>query len=79
MYVNNEIIKKKKVELNKTVLRLTWNENCIENLRWCLDPLLKTVISDFYAQNAFLRKVEVLGWDFGKCKIHSRQNAFCKF
>ena len=48
-------------------------------LTLCLDPLLKNDFTNFYAQNAFCRKSEMFCWDFGKCKIYSRQNVFCKF
>jgi hypothetical protein len=27
--------------------------NSVKKFRWCLDPLLKTVISDFYAEYIF--------------------------
>ena len=36
--------------------------------RWCLDPLLKSDFTDFYAQNAFCKKSEVFGWDFENAK-----------
>ena len=38
----------------------------------CLDPLLKSDFTDFYAYNAFCKKFEVFGWDFEKCKMHSK-------
>jgi hypothetical protein len=50
-----------------------------ERLSLCLDPLFKSDFTDFYAYNAFCKKSKMFGWDFGKCKMHSRQNAFCKF
>ena len=41
----------------------------VELLSMCLDPLLKSDFTDFYAQNVFCKKSEMFGWDFGKCKF----------
>ena len=47
-----------------------------KRISFCLDPLLKSDFTDFYAQNAFCKKSEMFGWDFAKCKMHFANSHF---
>ena len=69
---------KMKITFNE-ILKFQYSLRSWYKLILCLDLLLKNDFTDFYVQNAFCKKSEMFGWDFGKCKMHSRQNAFYKF